>query len=472
MIKLCGIAALFAAASAMLLASYALADVGETTETTEDAAKITVSVLLEPMWDFDLVYNFHEGMAAVMNRDASGIFPFGYVNKDGEIVIPLQFYADAVESCGYAPRPHFSEGLVSLYSHYHETMGFFDRYGYPVIPFTYRWARHFSQGLAAVGQGHWGYWRATTDGGYWVRENMQWGFIDREGSVVIPLEFSFARSFSEGLAAVRTGHHRGEGWGFIDMGGNIVVPLEFNYARYFTEGLAAVMLDRKWGFVNKYGDLVIPFNFDSTFCQSTGDWFVPYFSEGLAAVMTSEVGEFREFHRYYPLIYSWGAIDKYGNVVIPFTHCWMQSFSDGRAVVRDDNIRARGVIDRDGNKIVPFGRYNRINRFTNGMAAVSIGDTFQDTRYGFIDVYGNEVIPPTFSRVRNFSEGLAAVLCAETHKWGFIDTTGSIIVPFIYDDARDFTGGIAWVRRTVPEICDDGNRIYSSLWGVLKMDMH
>ncbi len=45
------------------------------------------------------------------------------------------------------------------------------------------------------------------------------GFIDTTGSTVIPLEYDNARSFNEGLAAVK----KNGKWGFIDKSGNMLV---------------------------------------------------------------------------------------------------------------------------------------------------------------------------------------------------------------------------------------------------------
>ena len=62
-----------------------------------------------------------------------------------------------------------------------------------IIEPTFSWAESFSDGLAAV---------YTDDG---------WGYIDRTGRMVIPPRFIQAGPFSEGLAPVCTG----EGCGYI-----------------------------------------------------------------------------------------------------------------------------------------------------------------------------------------------------------------------------------------------------------------
>ena len=46
----------------------------------------------------------------------------------------------------------------------------------------------------------------------------------------------------------------------------------------------------------------------------------------------------------------------------------------------------------------------------------------QDYKWGFVDLTGKEVIPCRYNRVGRFSEGLAAV--DAEGKWGFIDKGG------------------------------------------------
>lgn len=59
-----------------------------------------------------------------------------------------------------------------------------------------------------------------------------WGFIDNNGAIVIDCEYEDARSFSNGLAAVKSG----EMWGFIDLNGNMVIEPQFEDAKDFSSG--------------------------------------------------------------------------------------------------------------------------------------------------------------------------------------------------------------------------------------------
>ena len=150
--------------------------------------------------------------------------------------------------------------------------GFTDQHGLIVIPYQWKNAYFFTEGLAGVQD-----------------ENEKWGFIDKTGRVVVPCRWNDTYPFSEGLAEVQDENGK---WGFIDNTGRVVVPCRWNDVRSFSEGLAKVGDENeKWGFIDKTGRVVIP-------CV----WHEAYeFSEGLAYVK-DENGV-------------WKCIDKSGTVV-------------------------------------------------------------------------------------------------------------------------------------------------------------
>jgi hypothetical protein len=92
-----------------------------------------------------------------------------------------------------------------------------------------------------------------------------WAYIDRSGRIVIrPFVFDNGPDyFAEGLAAVcdgcrevAEGEHRGvKGgrWGFINRAGNLVIPLQFEEAGRFKKGRAHVKLGGHWKYVDQNG---------------------------------------------------------------------------------------------------------------------------------------------------------------------------------------------------------------------------
>ena len=123
----------------------------------------------------------------------------------------------------------------------------------------------------------------------------KWGYIDKQGKVVIDAQFDDAWSFAEGLAVIRIGGR----WGYIDKQGKIAVNPQFDVAHPFVDGLATVRIGDestgKWGYIDKQGKMVISPQFDDT----------RSFEDGLAAV---RIGDEKAG--------KWGYIDKQGKMVV------------------------------------------------------------------------------------------------------------------------------------------------------------
>lgn len=73
----------------------------------------------------------------------------------------------------------------------------------------------------------------------------KWGFIDKNGNILIDTKYDFAEEFSEGLAAVKIG----DKWGFINTGGELVIDAKYDGADSFEDNTAAVKISGKWGLI-------------------------------------------------------------------------------------------------------------------------------------------------------------------------------------------------------------------------------
>ena len=76
-----------------------------------------------------------------------------------------------------------------------------------------------------------------------MEKNDKFGFIDRQGEVVIPIEYDCAMSFSEGYACVFKGEH----CGYIDKENNLVINYQFDAGTPVIEGSSRVKKLGKWG---------------------------------------------------------------------------------------------------------------------------------------------------------------------------------------------------------------------------------
>jgi len=152
---------------------------------------------------------------------------YGYINKKGKVIIPYE----------YKQATYFSEGLAFVLKDGKETICI-NKKGKTV--FTLKQAIEvstFSDGLAAF----------TTKEG-------KCGYVDKKGNIAIAPTFEYAADFSEGLAAVKNKDGKA---GFINKKGDLVINHQFNWAGQFQEGLAAFSNGNKCGYINKKGDIII-----------------------------------------------------------------------------------------------------------------------------------------------------------------------------------------------------------------------
>jgi hypothetical protein len=205
---------------------------------------------------FDDALPFSEGLAAVQVGDK-----WGFVDPNGRIVIAPRFdnafyFYEGVASVNIAsgdflidrkgkvitakfgkfePALNIAEGRVPMSRGDH--FGFLDFRGQEVIAPIYDAIREFSGGLA----------RASKDG--------KWGYIDRYGKVVIPIQLDQAGSFYAGnLAPARIGKRTG----FIDRSGKFKILLAYQFTSGFLYGDVASFTteDDRWGYVSESGKVI------------------------------------------------------------------------------------------------------------------------------------------------------------------------------------------------------------------------
>jgi len=268
--------------------------------------------------------------------------------------------------------------------------GYMDRDGRVVIQPLFDSARRFLDGLAVVQVGK------------------KWGCIDKAGKIVIKPQFDRPYSFSEGLAAVSVGGK----WGYIDNTGKTVINMQFDLALPFSDGLACTLVGDKWGLIDRNGKPIAKLDFENT----------RGFSEGLAAVSRHD---------------KWGFVDKTGKVCITLRFDDAHQFSEGLAPVRVNNKWT--FIDKTGT-IATNLLFDQTNGFSEGLAGVLIGG-----KWGFVDKTGRLAIPPKFDGVGNFGDGLAGVTISG--KVGYIDNTGKVVWQ---------ENGVSAPEPAAPHVAGDG----------------
>jgi hypothetical protein len=276
---------------------------------------------------FDSARSFHEGRACVVIENSSGR-DCGFIDKTGALVIPAQFYS----------AEDFQNGLakVEVFFGNQRLYGWINKKGQTVINPIYRAAGDFKESLAAVNL------------------NGKWGFIDRNGKIVITPQFA------PPVADI----HEPSGEYLVESAG----------AYSFSEGLAAACKDGKYGFINKEGNWIIEPQWLDARC----------FNEGLAAV--AKGGHWDKID--YLKGCKWGFINKQGQWVVKPVWLKVKNFNKGVALVSPTKDKW-GVINKQGKPVVqPI--YDRIVITPRGIIEIHDGE-----KLGYADTSGKWIWKPT-----------------------------------------------------------------------------
>jgi hypothetical protein len=302
---------------------------------------------------------------------------FQYIDKEGKIVINPQFknatvFRDGlalVETSGDEPKFGFitEDGKYAINAQYKEATVFSDGLAWVVtenaapaaidkkgeIKFTLQDAeevRLFKNGLAAFSM-------VNEEG------EEKWGFVNKEGKVVINPQFSSVSNFSDGKCGVRNSEGK---WGFIDKEGKISINYQFDDAGDFKNGKCIVTSANKDGVIDKEGKYIINPQFSDM--QIDGDMF-----------LVNQDGK-------------WGWCDKDGKLVINPQFGVAYPFN-GNKTTSVQSGKSYGYIDKEG-KIVINPQFDVALPFNGKLALV-----VSASKIGFIDKEGKYVINPQFDDV-------------------------------------------------------------------------
>lgn len=267
---------------------------------------------------YDQVGCLRDGLAGVIKQSADQYDKanrIGYIDKDGQLIIPFEFDAIVAGEDGESLEFNdFSEGLAAVSKN--DKYGFIDTKGKVVIEPKYDWASNFSNGFAIV----------SAEGLY--------GAIDKEGKTVIPFEYQALADFHNGFATAARPPNDLEDYeskyGLINKQNEVIIPFMYEEMGNLCESLIAVKKDSKWGYVVTTNKAIIPITLAYEMVND--------FSDGLAAVFSYE--ENSDNLKY-------GYIDKTSKLVIPMQFAkayWddtegLIDFNNGIAVVNEKEGR-------------------------------------------------------------------------------------------------------------------------------------
>ena len=196
--------------------------------------------------------------------------------------------------------------------------------------------------------------------------------------------------------------------------------------------LFPVKLCNKWGYVDATGKYVINPQFV----------YANAFSDGLALVVNDNMkmgfigidGKYR-----INPIYDYAASFSEGLACVLFENGKPQFIDqEGNIVFQVDFLDHGSVLEESENEGFRYYFVDNCTHFEDGLALVNLNEKF-----GFIDKKGKLIINPIYDYALDFNEGFAAVATTNIHdeiKWGYIDKSGKIVIDFQFNNVFDFPG--------------------------------
>ena len=154
----------------------------------------------------------------------------------------------------------------------------------------------------------------------------------------------------------------------------------------------------------------------------------------------------------------WGLVDDALDTVLSPTWDFIGESVNGYRIMGRNGLY--GFANEEGKQVIAPS-YAKVENFSEGLAAVLNAEG----KWGFIDEKGNTVIEPGFITANSVTDGRALVK-TEDGLYGYIDTDGEMVIDAIYSEAYPFSEGLACVKigDAYGYIDIDGNLVIPAIY--------
>lgn len=305
----------------------------------------------------------------------------GFKDRSGNIITPAKY--ETVRKV-FDNQDKVLDNLYMVQSN--SKFGIIDKHGTEIIKLKYTYIGKYSEDVFPA-----------------IRDSKA-GYLDISGREIFPFTYNFPMHFSEGVASIISVDDK---YALFDKSGKEIVAPKYKYLRLCSQGIILGELNGKFGFIKKNGEEITPFIYTAD-SQS--------FSEGLAVVRLNKKS---------------GFIDQSGKVVIPIIYDQAKSFYKGVAIVKLNDKYL--MIDRSGKQIKELN-YDIVYRSPRE----DLINVILNKKAGRINIAtGKEIIPPIYDVMELYKEDFSAWVQLN-NKWGVIDKLGKIITPIQYDEKKEY----------------------------------
>lgn len=229
-----------------------------------------------------------------------------------------------------------------------------------------------------------------------IMENDKIGYLNVKTKQIIQPKFEDGNEFSEGLAGVMNDNEK---WGFIDKEGNLVIPFKYDDTDWhFKNDSIQVELDSKEYFINKkdeyLGDTQDYHFVKKELTLEEKRIRLKLMNQGFDTLSILFTGYRQDSIFWFQAGEKYGVADTSGQAIIQPIYDYIWYFSEGVAPVRRDD--KWGFVYPNGQIAIEL-KYEYVTNFKYGLAAAKIND-----KWGYINHSGQWVIKPTLENTDGY----------------------------------------------------------------------
>ena len=316
--------------------------------------------------------------------------------------------------------------------------------------------------------------------------NIKFGYIDKNGKVVIEPKYVGAFDFIDGVAQVAIAKDNSYYYGLIDVNGKGILKFEYDNILPFSENLAAVSSNDKYGYVNKKGKFVIWPKYDDAYSfrsgvarvvvddkvgyiDKSGKYLIyPKYSRMYSNdfignyTIVEKNGKFSVINKKdelikvlnYDSVYYFsndtyvayrgsksGLINSVGKEILPLNYNVLLTCDDSNFFVFSTDGKKFGVMDKNLKLILPE-KFSVVPLVNQGIIIAS-----DNGKIVIFDKKGKQIAKSEFKLFGKYSDGYIAVSKDEHSSYGYIDKTGKIVIEPKYFVGGFFINGLASVEE-------------------------
>ena len=250
-------------------------------------------------------------------------------------------------------------------------------------------------------------------------KDKKYGVIDNLGNTIVKSKYDYISKYNNNVAIAKDN----EGYFLIDVFGNIITKEKYNCISLY-DNMYKVEKNGLFGYIDNLGNTIIPPIYK----------FIGCFEEDLAVIEINN---------------KYGYINKSNELVIEPVYDEASSFDNGYAKVKKDkdlDEEILYIIDKQGNTIFksPEDLVN-ISSQNEGLYIATKIKEDNTTKLGYINEFGDTIIPFIYDEAYPFKDNLAVV--KQNNKCGVIDKNNNLIVDFKYDYISNFYNNYAVIRN-------------------------